>query len=558
LEVNNLSVYLKAKNFRSMLLLFLILAGQTSYAQTLIQQLRKGCEIEGVTFSVQVAAWDEDPKNISAGFILDCDQVSCKVLYGSYTNYAEALNARDSLEKIGHKGPWVPFFHNDKSVSYEQIRAMVRRQELQVNCDPPSLQPAGTQEELTSSPSLEDSVHTAETAAFQVDELDEESLVVKAKSAPFKPFYKLKSRVMDDLKLIILLGILGIFILFSLGLVVAMIWVKRMNKIKHVLKEKYKAILREPLSQLMFDQETEDIKAMSYEQIADFFPKELLSNKLFRQIIINELISLNKSFKGEFKDKIKMVYRKLNLHTYSIGKLKSRKWGVVTKGLVEINEMDLEEAVPKINSLSQHRNFYIRSYAVATLLNLSNDKNLTYLANQSYPLSRWQQITYLRIIRYLSKKEQVKLSYLLDSKNVSVRIFAIKLVNLLGRVDLLEKMAEIFPAAEVAEKKEIVRSFAALHASSYADVIVTCFAENSEELKISAAEALGILGDKDLVPLILKELEGEIGFQYKMSLMKCLKSIDTVLYEIWANDHLATPYVGLIQRHLEDRSLVNV
>ncbi len=110
--------------------------------------------------------------------------------------------------------------------------------------------------------------------------------------------------------------------------------------------------------------------------------------------------------KGEFKEKLKALYRKLDLDKRSIDSLKSNRWDKVTMGLVQINEMDLVEALPRVKYHANSSNFQVRTQAVATLLNLSEKVDLTFLRDQTFPLSLWQQMNYLRIIRFVSHQKK--------------------------------------------------------------------------------------------------------------------------------------------------------
>src|SRR5690606_27187943 len=111
----------------------------------------------------------------------------------------------------------------------------------------------------------------------------------------------------------------------------------------------------------------------------------------------------------------------------------------------------LSEVKKHVNS----PNFYIRSQAVATILNLSESIDLSFLRGQKFPLSRWQQMNYLRIIKYLHATRNLHINTLFDSENSSIRLFGYKLVRMLGRVDLLAELEEKFILSSVEGKIEI-------------------------------------------------------------------------------------------------------
>src|SRR5690606_19603973 len=111
-------------------------------------------------------------------------------------------------------------------------------------------------------------------------------------------------------------------------------------------------------------------------EIYSYFPKNLLAKPLYQQVMIDNIISLNKKMKGEFKEKLKALYKKLEFDKISIKTLHHKKWDRATMALVHINEMDLVEALPEVRQFTNSKNFYVRSMAVSTLLNLSEKMDL--------------------------------------------------------------------------------------------------------------------------------------------------------------------------------------
>lgn len=145
-----------------------------------------------------------------------------------------------------------------------------------------------------------------------------------------------------------------------------MIFIKARKKEKEILTKRFKDLTYEPLSNLLFEKSLEEIMEYSKQDLEQFLPTNYLSRPLFKTVLIQEIISLNKNMKGDFKLKLKLIYRKLDLHQFTLARLKSKRWDEVATGIVEINEMDLTEALPEMERLVSNKNFYIRSNAVAT------------------------------------------------------------------------------------------------------------------------------------------------------------------------------------------------
>ncbi len=382
-------------------------------------------------------------------------------------------------------------------------------------------------------------------------------LIMKAAKMPYMPFYKMKIKLLNDIKMILLFSILMLFMGASFLLVVTMLIIKAKKHRKEVLSKRFKKLTYGPLSTLLFEHDLVQINEFSKSEIEGFLPKNYISNRLFKEVMIQEIISLNKNMKGDFKVKLKLIYRKLELDKITLKKLKSHRWDIVTMGIVEVNEMDVIEAIPMVENYISDKNFYIRSNAVATLLNLSNDKNLIVLAKQKYPLSKWQQMIYLRIIKYISQKEMVKIIYLLESENESVRIFGIKLVRYLGRVDTIEKLSEMYSTSNNSEKLEILKCYDAFNAVHYLEQVHHAMFSEDAALCLGAINTLKNLGNVQSQGLLLDRLTDLPGFEFKKAILSCLHTLDkTTLYELMEGK-IDKDY-NKIYMHLEDPVLTYV
>ena len=221
--------------------------------------------------------------------------------------------------------------------------------------------------------------------------------------------------------------------------------------------------------------------------------------------------------KGDFKDKLKGLYQKLGLVKVTMENIHSKRWDRVATGLVQINEMDLSEALPEIKNFANSPNFHVRTQAVGTLLNLSEKMDLTFLKDQKYPLSSWQQMNYLRIIKFLYLQKDLHMVNLFDSENQSVRLFGYKLVRLLGRYDLLENVEKNAPAIQ----------------------------------------AVGIIGNEESIPILENLLKNQPEFPLKMVLLKSLQNLDANRFEKFTSIQTDLD-TQRIKRHLSDPLLRHV
>lgn len=383
-------------------------------------------------------------------------------------------------------------------------------------------------------------------------------LVSLAYKDPYKPFQKFKLLFISDYKLFIVTTIIVIFFLTSTALTLFMVVLKFQKSRRDNLIEKYDQDLLGPLTSIPFELELEEIQSMSDEQLNEYFPKELLQKQLYQEVLSERIISLNKKMKGDFKLKLKTLYAKLGLDKMTLKLLEEKQWDKKTMALVQINEMDLVEALPKVKALVNHDNFQVRSQAVATLLNLSSTADLTFLRDLEFPLSNWQQMNYLRIIKFISNLKPVNLEVLFDSTNQTVKLFGYKLVRMLGRFDLIEKVAERAHLSNDAEKIEILETYLVLGAHMEVGFINDCLQSSNPEVILAALEAAASLGDEHSKELIKTLLASEdCSFDIKKRALAALFELDQTSFQTLvsaSNDD----EIQALGKHLTDPLLKNV
>ncbi len=385
----------------------------------------------------------------------------------------------------------------------------------------------------------------------------DEDLVALANQSPFQPDYKIGFGYFNDFKIFMITVIIVLFLTISLSMIVFMVIFKtRRNRLEN-RRNAYREEIAGPLSEILFNFEIEEIAALTEEELNNFFPKQNRNKALYNEVLIENIISLNKKMKGDFKEKLKTLYRRLGLLTYTQKLLSSKKWDAIAIGLVQINEMDLYELLPQVKSHVNSSNFHIRSGAAAAILNLSEMVDLNFLRDQKYPLSSWQQMNYLRIIKFLYPTRKLVMVNLFDSDNLSVRLFGYKLVRMVGRVDLVEKLGEIFPNVTDVEKVEILKTIKTLGMPGYEEYINDSMKSQNPKLAKTAIKVAGSLGNEDSIAIIISLIQEELSFELKFQLFDSLSKLDFEKFEaicLGSNDEKTKE----IYHHIKDPLLSNV
>lgn len=385
----------------------------------------------------------------------------------------------------------------------------------------------------------------------------EKDLVLLASNFHYVPFFKYKLPFASDFKLLIVTIIIGFFLVSASLIMLFMLLFKAKRNREELLMKEYEPLIAEQLTSLLFEKELDEIKELSEDEINTIFPSELLKTGIFQAVLIEKIIGLNKKMKGDFKFKLKALYQKMGLDQVTLRNIQSKQWDKVATGLVQINEMDLVEALSEVKKFANSPNFHVRTQAVGTLLNLSEKMDLTFLKDQQYPLSSWQQMNYLRIIKFLYPQKELQMLSLFDSENLSVRLFGYKLVRLIGRFDLIVNLEKNAPTASDEEKIEIIKTYESLVAHMQADFVNGCMQSENTDLQHAAIQATGIIGNEKSISILENLLKSQPEFPLKMALLKSLQNLDSKRFELFTNIQCDFDTIR-IKRHLSDPLLRHV
>lgn len=388
-------------------------------------------------------------------------------------------------------------------------------------------------------------------------ESESKDLISLANRERYSPLPTSTNAYIGDFKVFVVVLTISLFIIFAIGMILFMLIFKARRNRKEKLLSLYDEQIVGPLSEILFEKSLEELESLSDEELYQSFPAKQLKKPIYEQVLVERILALNKKMKGDFKLKLKALYKRLKLDRRSVRKLNSSKWDTVVKGLVEINEMDLSEATKEVKKHINSPNFYIRSQAVGTLLNISAQVDLSFLRDQTFPLSRWQQMNYLRIIKFLNTSRDLNIHTLFSSDNQSIRMFGYKLVRILGLVDQLSELEEKFNKVSDDEKIEIIRTLEYLGVPSESALINRSLQSGNQDLVYSAGKAAGAIGDQSTALIICELLNQNPTFKLKIILLKSLQSLDMELYsQIILKD--SSSEIQRINRHLLDPLLQDV
>jgi hypothetical protein len=211
-------------------------------------------------------------------------------------------------------------------------------------------------------------------------------------------------------------------------------------------------------------------------------PDELwrhFKKKRIREFITTNLINAKKNVTGSGADNIITIYELLELKEDSIRKMKSMTWHRRARGIYELYMMDQRNELPDVFDYTNSRNEYVRMEAQTALIGLRGFDGLVFLDTLDYPLTEWQQIKLLEQLASLNVTEMNHLPLWLQSQNLYVVQFALKLVDIYQQLQV--------------------------H-----DEVVACLANPNAKIRYQAIKALGRIANAHTAGILKTQYETEI------------------------------------------------
>ena len=231
----------------------------------------------------------------------------------------------------------------------------------------------------------------------------------------------------------IILFIITSFILYL------MIIKSRDNNIK---KEKLRIEYSMLIEKLMFSIIFQDITFSAIKEDEEY--SSVSNTPFFRKVIMESIIDLHKNYEGVYTQKLEQFYKESGLINDSFKKLKSRKWEIKCKGITELAEMNITEAVDQIITMpSRTRKQTLKITAVNACIKLAGTKSIERLTAYRYPIDDWTQINIINAFKKHDLGDTKGIELLLDSQNTTVVSLGLKLIKELKLTQKIPYVAQL-------------------------------------------------------------------------------------------------------------------
>lgn len=259
--------------------------------------------------------------------------------------------------------------------------------------------------------------------------------------------------------------------------------------------------------------------------------REFIKDPINRSILKEILLDLQRDLTGDARQRLFLLYKDFDLHLDAFAKLDSWRWEIVTKGIVELTQMQVEEAYSQIKKFINHKRSVIRRHAQIATVSLKHEGIRQFLDTTKYPISEWQQIKILEILR--NKEDYIPPSFgvWLTSKNKDVVLFALRLIRHYNQTDANSSVTELLKHRNEEVKQAAIECIKEFGITEAIPTLMASFKRAKRDTRIFILDALGAIGGEEHIPFLLEVHQKISNFNVKSKALGAINSIapETVL-----------------------------
>lgn len=235
--------------------------------------------------------------------------------------------------------------------------------------------------------------------------------------------------------------------------------------------------------------------------------QKLIANKRFRQVIVNVILSATKNISGTAETNLKKLYEQLNLQLYAVESLADKRWHVKARAIQELGIMKQITYLSKIYRFTNNNKELVRTEAQLTVIKLLGFEGLRFLDVISYKLTAWNQIKLLNELSGLSHNNFTGIDKWLQSTNVSVIAFALKLARNYHRFELYNEILACLNHEDDDVRYEAIYTLEKIYTVNTSRVLLERFNKENFKNQIAIVKVLKSIAYDDDIPLLINLLD---------------------------------------------------
>jgi hypothetical protein len=253
--------------------------------------------------------------------------------------------------------------------------------------------------------------------------------------------------------------------------------------------------------------------------------REMINYPFDRRVLTDVLMDLRKDVAGQSREDLFRLYKDLELHKDAYKKLESWRWEIISKGILELTQMQVHEAYGRITRFINDKRPTIRKQAEMATVTLKEEGINYFLDHTTYSISEWQQVKLIDELKSKEKFVPPPFRLWLTSRNTDVVLFTLRLIKHYQQNDAIDSIITLVQHKHPLIKKEAILCLRDFNGLKAVPKLKKVFRGNPEDIKMYILDALAHLGTADDIPFLQDIAEHETSFRVKN---KALGAINTI------------------------------
>ncbi|MEH6771145.1 hypothetical protein [Maribacter arcticus] len=254
--------------------------------------------------------------------------------------------------------------------------------------------------------------------------------------------------------------------------------------------------------------------------------RELIKDNFDRSVLTEVLLDLRKDLSGQSQTVLIELYKDLGLHNDAFEKLASRRWQIISSGILELTTMEVMESYGLIIKFINHRQGTVRKQAEIAVVSLKEEGIGYFLDNTKYKISEWQQLKLLDVLRHKPNFEPPSFGLWLTSTNSHVVLFSLRLIKYYKQSDTEQSIITLLKHKKrdiQSEAIDCIKEFFFVHALPTLKMV---YGKASTDIKITILDAIGEIGSKSDVEFLERLKKKEKNFNIKSKVLGTLNKLN--------------------------------
>lgn len=301
------------------------------------------------------------------------------------------------------------------------------------------------------------------------------------------------SRVPEDL----LWYMTGAFLILALCYLGSVFYFRTRLKLKSGQEADRKKLLAPMIGKFLFYTEQDPLEVKREYVQLKIEIRELIKDGLTRKVLSEVLQDLKKDVSGSTRQQLLKLYQDLGLAEDAMENLNSRRWEVLSRAILELTQMEVQGAYGLIRKHINHRRSIVRKQAQIATVSLKNDGIIYFLDTNRYPISEWQQLKLLDVLRHLEDFNPPRFNRWLTSKNKDVVLFALRLLKYYKQNNATASLIRLVNHRNQQVKLEAIQCIREFFIEEAKESLKKAYSKGNEEVKLLIMDTLGLLGGED-------------------------------------------------------------